>query len=101
QTAVMLADPTLERGKKSLIHDPSDGDTSKIMLVRAKGSLVWDDQGREYLDCTSQAWSNNLGANDNRVVEAAIAQLRDITHARPNFNTISALTLTAKLREIA
>ncbi|RRH88367.1 aspartate aminotransferase family protein [Mesorhizobium tamadayense] len=86
---------------RSLIHDPLEGDKSKLTLVRAKGSYVWDDQGRKYLDCTSQAWSNNLGANDPRVVEAAIAQLREITHARPNFNTVAMLELTAKLREIS
>lgn len=85
----------------ALIHDPIEGDPSKITLVRARGSLVWDDKGREYLDCTSQAWSNNLGANDPRVVEAAIAQLRELTHARPNFNTLPLLALNAKLREIA
>ena len=101
QRAASGADAALERGKKSLIHDPRDGDTSKITLVRAKGSAVWDDKGREYLDCTSQAWSNSLGANDDRVVEAAIAQLREITHARPNFNTVPLLQLTSKLREIS
>jgi 4-aminobutyrate aminotransferase-like enzyme len=85
----------------ALIHEPATGDPTKITLVRAKGSLVWDDQGREYLDCTSQAWSNNLGANDPRVVEAAIAQLREITHARPNFNTLPLLALNEKLRELA
>lgn len=91
----------LERGKRSLVHDPREGDNNKITLVRAKGSVVWDDTGREYLDCTSQAWSNNLGANDPRVIEAAIAQMREITHARPNFNTIPLLQLTAKLQEIS
>lgn len=90
----------IETGKKSLIHDPRDGNDKKITLVRARGSRVWDDQGKEYLDFTSQAWSNNLGANDPRVVEAAIAQLREITHARPNFNTHALLELTSKLREI-
>lgn len=91
----------MERGKTALIHDPREGDSSKITLVKAKGSLVWDETGREYLDCTSQAWSNSLGANDDRVVEAAIAQLRAITHARPNFNTLPLLELTAKLRDIS
>lgn len=91
----------LEQGKKSLVHDPREGDETKITLVRAQGSYVWDDVGRRYLDCTSQAWSNNLGANDPRVVEAAIAQLREITHARPNFNTPALLRLTAMLREIS
>lgn len=101
QATAVSPNLVLERGKQSLVHDPLEGDESKITLVRARGSSVWDDQGREYLDCTSQAWSNNLGANDPRVVEAAIAQLREITHARPNFNTIPLLTLTSKLREIS
>lgn len=101
RTEVLQVQNVMESGKRSLIHDPLDGDTSKLTLVRAKGSYVWDDQGRKYLDCTSQAWSNNLGANDPRVVEAAIAQLREITHARPNFNTVAMLQLTAKLREIS
>lgn len=87
-------------GKTSLVHDPRSGNDTKITLARARGSRVWDDTGREYLDFTSQAWSNNLGANDPRVVEAAIAQLREITHARPNFNTAVLLELTAKLRAI-
>jgi len=91
----------LEIGKQSLLHDPRGGNDAKITLVRAEGSWLWDDKGRKYLDCTSQAWSNNLGANDPRVIEAAAAQLRQITHARPNFNTIPLLELTAKLREIA
>ncbi len=101
QVAEKYSKNLLATGKKSLVHDPVEGDPTKITLVRARGSLVWDDQGREYLDCTSQAWSNNLGANDPRVVKAAIAQLEEITHARPNFNTLPLLTLTAKLREIS
>jgi 4-aminobutyrate aminotransferase-like enzyme len=73
----------------------------KLTLVRARGSLVWDDKGREYIDCTAQAWSNNLGANDARVTAAAIAQINEITHARPNFNSVPLLALSKRLREIA
>ena len=73
----------------------------RITLVKARGSLVWDDQGREYIDCTAQAWSNNLGANDPRVVDAAIAQLREMTHIRPNFDSLPRKKLVAKLKEIA
>jgi 4-aminobutyrate aminotransferase-like enzyme len=91
----------LETARRSLVHDPAEGDDTKLLLTKARGSLVWDADGREYIDCTAQAWSNNLGANDPRVVEAAIAQLRAITHARPTFNTPVLLELTAKLAEIS
>lgn len=86
-------------GARSLIHDPVEG-ADKLVLTKALGSLVWDIEGKEYIDCTAQAWSNNLGANDPRVLAAAAAQLHELTHARTNFHTPVLLDLTAKLREI-
>ncbi|MDQ0472185.1 aspartate aminotransferase family protein [Labrys wisconsinensis] len=94
-----LRRPGLEPGKSDPVGTAERPE--KLTLVKALGSYVWDDQGRRYIDCTSQAWSNNLGANDPRVIEAAIAQIRQITHARPNFNSVPLLALSAKLREIA
>ena len=91
-----------EIGRRSLIHDPTRGDGPTLTLSKARGSLVWDADGNEYIDCTAQAWSNNLGANDPRVLDAAMRQLQDITHVRsPNYHTACLLELTAKLVEIA
>lgn len=89
------------RGREVLLHEPAGGDPDKLTLVKARGSLVWDDAGREYIDCTAQAWSNNLGANDPRVIEAAIEQTRQITHARPTFHTPALLELAELLVSIA
>jgi len=88
-------------GAKAPLHEPPGGDPDKLTLVRALGSLVWDDTGKQYIDCTSQAWSNNLGANDPRVVEAAGRQLSQITHARPTFYTPVLLDLAELLTSIA
>jgi 4-aminobutyrate aminotransferase-like enzyme len=88
-------------GAKALLHEPPGGDPDKLTLVRALGSLVWDDTGRQYIDCTAQAWSNNLGANDPRVVEAVAGQLREITHARPTFHTPALLDLAQLMTSIA
>jgi len=90
-----------ERGRRALLHEPEGGDPNKLTLVRALGSLVWDDQGNEYIDCTAQAWSNNLGAGDPRVIAAAAAQLSEITHARPTFHTPVLLELADLLTSIA
>ncbi|MEY9836887.1 aspartate aminotransferase family protein [Streptacidiphilus sp. EB103A] len=90
-----------ERGRRALLHEPAGGDPGKLTLVRARGSLVWDDQGREYIDCTAQAWSNNLGANDPRVIAAAEAQLHRITHARPTFHTPVLLELAEAVVAVA
>jgi len=88
-------------GAKALLHEPAGGDPDKLTLIRAQGSLVWDDQGRQYIDCTAQAWSNNLGANDPRVIEAAEQQLHAITHARPTFHTPALLDLAELITGIA
>ncbi|MBK3567072.1 aspartate aminotransferase family protein [Streptomyces sp. MBT62] len=89
------------RGREVLLHEPAGGDPDKLTLVKARGSLVWDETGKEYIDCTAQAWSNNLGANDPRVIEAAIEQTRQITHARPTFHTPALLELAELLVSIA
>ena len=89
------------RGREALLHEPVGGDPGKLTLVKASGSLVWDDTGKEYIDCTAQAWSNNLGANDPRVIEAAIEQTRQITHARPTFHTPALLELAELMVSIA
>jgi 4-aminobutyrate aminotransferase-like enzyme len=94
-------DALRERAKRLLLHEPPNGDPHKLTLVRAQGSLVWDDRGKQYIDCTAQAWSNNLGANDPRVIEAAIEQTREITHARPTFHTPVLLDLAELLVSIA
>lgn len=88
-------------GRAALLHEPLGGDPGKLTLVRASGSLVWDDTGKEYIDCTAQAWSNNLGANDPRVIDAAIEQTRQITHARPTFHTPALLELAELMARIA
>ncbi len=88
-------------GAAALLHEPPGGDPGKLTLVRALGSVVWDDTGRQYIDCTAQAWSNNLGANDPRVIEAAAAQLNQITHARPTFHTPALLDLAQLMTSIA
>jgi 4-aminobutyrate aminotransferase-like enzyme len=97
-----LAVPSLDAGRRALLMDRAGGrGYERVTLVRARGSLVWDADGNEYLDCTAQAWSNNLGANDPRVVEAAIAQLREITHVRPVYASVPLLELAAKLVDVA
>lgn len=62
---------------------------------------MWDDAGREYIDCTSQAWSNNLGAGDPRVLAAAARQMEELTHARATFHTAPLLELADLMVSIA
>lgn len=100
-TIILDHTDTQALGREALLNEPPGGDPGKLTLVRARGSLVWDSEGKEYIDCTAQAWSNNLGANDPRVIEAAIEQTRQITHARPTFHTPALLELAALMVQVA
>jgi 4-aminobutyrate aminotransferase-like enzyme len=71
------------------------------ILVRGEGASVWDSEGNEFIDCTSQAWSLNLGFNHPRVLEAARAQMERLTHARSSFDTAVHLRLSKRLAELA
>lgn len=69
-------------------------------LVSGDGCSVTDIEGKTYIDCTSQAWSLVLGFNPPEVIEAAVAQMRTLAHARAGFPTIPRLLLAKKLAEL-
>ena len=54
-----------------------------VSLVRGEGSLVWDDQGRQYLDFFPGWGCNLLGHCPPRVVEAVQQQVAELIHV-PN-----------------
>lgn len=91
----------LAAGREAILGGWSTGSEPKIILTRASKSSIWDSEGREYLDFTSQAWSNNIGASDPRVLDAADAQARQISHVRSNYDSIPLLLLANKLAQVA
>jgi 4-aminobutyrate aminotransferase-like enzyme len=62
---------------------------------------VWDSKGNEYIDCTSMAWSNNIGASVPEVVEAAFVQARQLSHLRSNFDSVPLLLLAKAMTDSA
>jgi 4-aminobutyrate aminotransferase/(S)-3-amino-2-methylpropionate transaminase len=51
-----------------------------IAIERASGCTVWDENGREYLDCFSGISVVNSGHNNPRVIEAAKGQMDKLVH---------------------
>ncbi|WP_413302613.1 acetylornithine transaminase [Bacillus sp. 1P10SD] len=51
-----------------------------VTLVKGKGSYVWDDQGKQYLDFTSGIATCNLGHVPDAVKEKLEEQLQDLWH---------------------
>jgi acetylornithine/LysW-gamma-L-lysine aminotransferase len=45
-----------------------------VVIVRGKNATVWDDQGREYIDCVGGHGSANLGHCNEKIVQALTEQ---------------------------
>ncbi|MFZ5917381.1 MAG: aspartate aminotransferase family protein [Chloroflexota bacterium] len=90
----------LNAGRAAMLSG-SVGAAVPKMYVKARGAKFWTDDGMEYIDCTSQAWSLGVGGCHPTVMEAVKAQLTYFTHVRTNFDTVPKLLLSKKLVEIA
>jgi acetylornithine aminotransferase len=58
-----------------------------VTLVKGKGSRVWDDKGKEYLDFASGLAVNNLGHVPDAVKDAVVRQLDELWHVSNLFHT--------------
>jgi acetylornithine/LysW-gamma-L-lysine aminotransferase len=71
-----------------------------VVIVRGQGALLWDDQGREYIDCVGGQGAANLG-HANPAVAAAIAeQAAQIVSLPEIFPNDKRAALSARLCEL-
>ena len=75
------------------------GKRAPVTLVRGQGALVWDDQGREYLDFVAGWAVNSLGNCPAVVVEALEKQAKTLIHAADQFYTVPQIELAGLLVE--
>jgi len=71
--------------------------TPPIMLVRGKGSRVWDADGKEYVDLLAGIAVNALGHADPRLIDAVTTQLATLGHTSNLVATESAIALAERL----
>jgi 4-aminobutyrate aminotransferase-like enzyme len=91
----------LATGRAALLSGWSSGSEPGLIITRATGAEVFDADGNAYIDCTSMAWSNNIGASRPEVIDAAFAQARDLTHLRSNFDSVPLLLLSKAMTQAA
>jgi adenosylmethionine-8-amino-7-oxononanoate aminotransferase len=60
----------------------------ELILDRADGVYVWDEQGRRYLDATASLWYCNVGYGRDEIVDATAAQM----HKLPAYSAYDELT---------
>ena len=87
-------------GRQALLSG-SVGGEMPIQIAKARGASFWDQTGKEFIDCTSQAWSLNVGACHPKVMAAVKEQLNYFTHVRTSFETMPRVMLSKRLAEIA
>ncbi|TET30521.1 MAG: aspartate aminotransferase family protein [Candidatus Heimdallarchaeota archaeon] len=68
-----------------------------ILLEKAKGSWVWDVDGKKYLDCISGTWCTNLGHNHPRIIQAMKNQMEKLIHRSMWFLTPVTLEAAEKV----
>ncbi|HSF81526.1 MAG TPA: aminotransferase class III-fold pyridoxal phosphate-dependent enzyme [Anaerolineales bacterium] len=71
-----------------------------IPVTRAEGVYFWDTDGKRYLDFNSMVMCANIGHGDPRVVEAIVAQARELPFAGPPMATRPRAALGKLLAEI-
>jgi putrescine---pyruvate transaminase len=52
--------------------------SGELVIDRAEGIWLWDEQGRRYLDATASLWYCNVGWGRQEIADAAYAQLKKL-----------------------
>ena len=72
-----------------------------IVLVKGKGSKLWDADGREWLDFAAGIAVNGFGYGDRKIVAAIKKQAETLVHASNLYHTEPASRLAARLVALA
>ncbi|HZJ64267.1 MAG TPA: aspartate aminotransferase family protein, partial [Kofleriaceae bacterium] len=72
-----------------------------VIIAKAKGCVVTDVHGKEYLDLTAGYFVNNAGHCHPRIIEAATRQLGEVLQVSGKHGTIPAIRLAEKLVNLA
>ncbi len=71
------------------------------VLVRGKGVRLYDPDGKDYIDCTSQSWAMYLGFANPDINRVVAEQMERLSHVHQGFDTMPRYYLARKLAEIA
>ena len=73
-----------------------------IVLTKGKGSLLWDNKGREFIDANSSIWTNLHGHSHPKINRAIQNQINKVSHVSAlGFSNIPASKLGEKLVGLA
>ena len=70
-------------------------------LVRGKGVRVYDQEGKDYIDCTSQSWAMYLGFANEDINRVVAEHMESFSHVHQGFDTLPRYYLARKLAQLA
>jgi putrescine---pyruvate transaminase len=75
----------------------------EVVIAKGRGSTVWDDQGKSYLDSTASLWYMNVGYGRDEIADAVGAQLKELAafHTFGPFANPPLLELADKVAELS
>ena len=76
------------------------GGLNPINASHAKGSYVYDRDGKKYLDFSSQLMNVNIGHGDQRITDAVTKQMQEVSYVYPGMATDVRGKLGKKIAEI-
>lgn len=92
-----------ERDQKHNWHPYTQHKLTKpaIAISKGKGALLWDENGKEYVDAIASWWVNPFGHSNKFIADAIYKQLTSLEHVLfGGFTHEPAILLSEKLMEI-
>lgn len=73
-----------------------------VVIVKGEGSLLWDSEGREYIDGTCGLWQNAVGHGRKELAQVAAEQMGEMEFYASfwDYSNAPAIELGAKLAEL-
>jgi putrescine---pyruvate transaminase len=70
-----------------------------VTIVRGEGAIVWDDEGRDYVDAMASLWYGNVGHGRAELIDAITAQVRQLAayHTFERFTNLPTERLCERL----
>src|SRR4051812_47066897 len=78
-------------------HPPGE----PVIVAKARGCVITDIHGKDYLDLTAGYFVNNAGHCHPRIIEAATRQLGEVLQVSGKHSTIAIVRLAEKLMKLA
>lgn len=71
------------------------------IIARGKGVRLYDEKGKDYIDCTSQSWAMYLGFANATINNIVAEHMQNMSHVHQGFDTMPRFYLARRLAQIA